>query len=100
MEVKAWIQMGCERREVAFDVSQAEIREVGLDRLETYIEEAVLEWMECRFGWGWSCSLIKNDFGIMEDSEGAGLCVVKEVLNPRTERLLVTRDFGIGPIVS
>jgi len=25
MEIKAWIQMGCERREVTFDVSEAEI---------------------------------------------------------------------------
>ena len=33
-KVKAWIQMGCERREVTFDVSEAEIERVGKDGLE------------------------------------------------------------------
>ena len=29
MKVNAWIQMGCERREATFDVSEAEIETVG-----------------------------------------------------------------------
>ena len=31
MKINAWIQMGCERREVTFDVTDAEIEEVGTD---------------------------------------------------------------------
>ena len=30
MKITAWIQMGCERREVAFDVTEAEMERVGL----------------------------------------------------------------------
>ena len=89
MKINAWIQMGCERREVTFDVSEAEIERVGEDGLEMYIEDAVLDWIECRYGWGWTCELIKNDFSFMEDSESPGLVVTNEVLNPCTERLLV-----------
>ena len=29
MKINAWIQMGCERREVTFDVTDAEVEEVG-----------------------------------------------------------------------
>ena len=94
MEVKAWIQMGCERREVTFDVSEAEIETVG-DDLEGFIEDQVLDWMQCRFGWGWSCDLIENDFGHMEDGESPpGLVATNEVLNPRTERVLVQPRAG------
>ena len=93
MEVKAWIQMGCERREVTFDVSEAEIKTVG-DDLEGFIEDQVLDWMQCRFGWGWSCDLIENDFGHMEDGESPGLVATNEVLNPRTERVLVQPRAG------
>ena len=87
MEVNAWMQMGCERREVRVDVSEAEIERVG-GNLEILDEEQVLDWIGCRFGWGWSCELIQNDFGFMEDGEGQ-MFVVDEVLNPRTERLRV-----------
>ncbi len=89
MKINAWIQMGCERREVTFDVSEAEIERIGEDGLEMYIEDQVLDWIQCRYGWGWTCELIKNDFGFMEDSVSSGLVVTNEVLNPRTERLLV-----------
>ena len=88
MEVQAWIQMGCERREVRFDVSEAEIEAQG-ENLERYIEETVLDWIGFRFGWGWSCELIQNDFSFLEDEPSANLVVVTEVLNPRTERLRV-----------
>ena len=89
MKINAWIQMGCERREVTFDVTEAEIERVGEDGLEMYIEEAILDWIQCRYGWGWTCELIKNDFSFMEDNESPGLAVTNEVLNPRTERSLV-----------
>ena len=94
MKVKAWIQMGCERREVTFDVSEAEIERVGEHRLEMYIEEAVRDWIECRYGWGWSCDLMTADLSFMEDNESPSLVVTDEVLNPRTERRLVRPRVG------
>ncbi len=89
MKINAWIQMGCERREVTFDVTDEEIERVGEDGLEMYIEEAVMDWMQCRYGWGWTCEPIKNDFSFMEDSESSGLVMTNEVLNPSTQRLRV-----------
>ena len=94
MKINAWIQMGCERREVTFDVTEAEIERVGEDGLEMYIEDAVLDWMRCRYGWGWTCELIKNDFSFMEDNESPSLVVTDEVLNPRTVRQLVHPRAG------
>ncbi len=93
MNVRAWIQMGCERREVTFDVTEAEIERVG-DDLEGFIEDQVFDWIQCRFGWGWSCELIENDFGHTEDGESPGLVATNELLNPRTERLLVHPRAG------
>ena len=60
MKVNAWIQMGCERREATFDVSEAEIETVGENGLEMYIEDQVHDWIRCPYGWGWTCELIKN----------------------------------------
>ncbi len=94
MKINAWIQMGCERRETTFDVTDEEIEKVGEDGLEMYIEDAVLDWIQCRYGWGWSCDLMTNDCGIMEDNESPSLVVTNEVLNPRTERLLVHPRAG------
>ncbi len=96
MKINAWIQMGCERREVTFDVTDEEIKEVGMDGLEAYIEEGVLDWISCRYGWGWSCKLLKNDFRSSEDSDWPSLVITSEILNPRTKRTLVTRKFGLG----
>ena len=93
MKVDAWIQMGCERREVTFDVTEAEIERVGEDGLENYIEEAVTDWWACRYGYGWTCELFENDFSSLEDSE-AGIVFTNEVLNPRTKRLLVHPRAG------
>ncbi len=90
MKINAWIQMGCERREVTFDVTDEEIERVGEDGLEMYIEETILDWISCRYGWGWSCDLMTNDFSFMEDNESPSLVLTNEVLNPRTERLLVS----------
>ena len=94
MKIEAWIQMGCERREVTFDVTDEEIERVGEDGLGMYIEDAVLDWIECRYGWGWSCDLMNNDCSINEDSAYPSLAVTMDVLNPRTERLLVQSRAG------
>ena len=50
MDVKAWVQMGCERREVTFEVSDVELQEVGDDGIEGYIEDWVLDWIHVRMG--------------------------------------------------
>ena len=62
MKVRAWVQMGCERREVTFDVTEAEIEMAG-DDLEGFIEQKVIDWIDCRYGWGLCCALITNDIG-------------------------------------
>ncbi len=89
MEIKAWVQMGGERREVSFEVTDAEIAEVGDGGVESYVEEAVVDWISCRYGWGWSCDRMTIDCGFLEDIESPSLVVTDEVLNPRTERRLV-----------
>ena len=94
MKIKAWVQMGCERREVAWEMSEAEIEMAGND-LEGFIEKQVLDWIECRFGWGWSCDLITNDFGFGEDDSSVASKFTNEVLNPRTERKLVNPQAGL-----
>ena len=94
MKVNAWIQLGCERREVTFDVSEVEIERIGEDRLEMYIEDQVQDWIRCRYGWGWKCQLIENDFSFLEDNESPDLVVTDEVLNLRTKRRLVQPRAG------
>ncbi len=89
MKINAWIQMGSERREVNFDVSEAEIERVGEEGFEMYIEAQVLDWIASRYGWGWSCDLMTEDLSYMEDGESGRLVVTDEVLNPRTQRLRV-----------
>jgi len=100
MKVNAWIQMGCERREVTFDVSEAEIEKFGEAELEGYIETKILDWIDCRYGWGWSCDRITNDFSFLEDMNSPSLVVTSEILNPRTERRVVDlpqHELGSAP---
>jgi hypothetical protein len=89
MKVKAWIQMGCERRETTFVITARELDRVPPEELDYYVEEAVIEWIQCRYGWGWSYDGLDEDFGFMEDSEGCNLVVVDDELNPNTRRILV-----------
>ena len=51
MKVNAWIQMGCERREITFDVTDEEIESVGEEGLELCVQDMVLHWISCRYGW-------------------------------------------------
>lgn len=87
--VRCWIQLGCERRETAFVVTPEELRRVPKDKLHSYIEEAVVEWLDCRYGWGWSCTGFSQDYGFLEDADGYNFAVVASQLNPNTKRLLV-----------
>ena len=96
MKVNVWIQMGCERREVTFHVCEGEIERVGGDELESYIEDLVLDWMRCRYGWGWSRDFMTNDFSVIEDDESPSLEVTNEVLNPRTQELQYNLELAEG----
>ena len=96
MKVKIWIQMGCERREGTFEVSDAARLEVGEDGLEMYIEDAVLDWIRCQYRSGWSCDLMTNDCSIMEDDESPTPAVSNEVLNPHTQELQYHLDLAEG----
>ena len=96
MEVKAWMQMGCERREVSFEVPDAEVRRLGAAGLERYIEDRALEWIYFRFAWGWSCELIGDDLGYMEDGESSGLVAPGEILHLATTRRPVSPRGGVG----
>jgi len=87
MEVEAWIQMGSERRETTFDVTHAEIFAIEPERLLFYVQDTVLDWIQCRYGWGWGCHLFKHDYGHLEDSGCARFIQTDDVLNPRTVRV-------------
>ena len=89
MKINAWIQMGHERREVTFNVDELSRETPTPEDFELAIEDLVLEWIRCRFGWGWTGGGFDNDFSFMEDSESVGLVETNEVLNPRTERKLL-----------
>jgi len=72
MKVRAWIQMGLERREVEFHVPDAMILTTDRDELETLIKERVWAWANSSFGWGVTCSLFTMDFTFNEEQAGFG----------------------------
>jgi hypothetical protein len=51
----------------------------GEEGLEMYIEETILDCISCRYGWGWSCELVTNDFSFLEDDESVRFVVTNEV---------------------
>ena len=91
MEIKAFIQMGTERRETIIAIPDEEFQggvswvEGSPKRsLECWLEEYVTEWLQHQYGWGWSGAGFDNDFTFMEGSDGAGLAVVAESGIPNT----------------
>ena len=90
MKVKAWIQMGLERREVEFHVPDAMILTTDRDELETLIKERIWAWVSSSFGWGVTCSLFTMDFTFNE--EQAGFRQATEALHAATMRV----GFGGG----
>ena len=89
MKITAWIQMGCERREVEFELPAKEHERRGEGELEGYIEEIVLDWIISRYGWGWLGAGFHNDFTAREDSSSASsLVITRDQLNPATLRML------------
>ena len=89
MQVQAWMQMGCERRETVIEIPDEEYQ-AALKvpcYTEVRLEEYVRQWMECEVGWGWSGGGFENDFGCMEGSEGAGLAAVSDSAIPNTRAM-------------
>lgn len=85
MKVKAWIQMGGERRVTVFELPEDQVRKDsnGIP-LELHIEALVREWLETQFGWGWSGGGWENDFTFMEGSDGVGSVIIAEEAVPNT----------------
>ena len=69
MKIHTWIQMGCEQREVTFEVSEAEIARVGEDGLATLIDEMAARWRHHQYRCGWRCEFATDDFLEMFDDE-------------------------------
>ena len=87
MQVTAWVQLGVERRETVIEIPDEEYqrgKKVTAGDMECWLEECVRHWMEHQLGWGWSGGGYENDFGWMEGSDGAGLCVVADSAIPNT----------------
>ena len=94
MKVKAWIQMGLERREVEFHVPDAMILTTDRDELETLIKERVWAWANSSFGWGMTCSLFTMDFTFNEEHAGFGQAT--KALKAVTKRVRFGRG---GPFI-
>ena len=82
--IRAWIQMGVERRETTIEVSYAEPGTM----LDNHIEELVHDWIIHQYGWGWEGDGDEVDNGIMEGAEGTGFGAVFDSGIPNTERIL------------
>ena len=92
MRITAWMQMGCERREVRFDVGHGALISHGDGCVQAGMDRLVLDWMSCRAGWGWHVEGrpdLESDAGDAEDSDICKYVVVGDVMNPGTERSLV-----------
>lgn len=89
MKVKAWLQIGIERRESVIDIPDDELRKAACSEgsLEAAIEDYVQDWMQHQYGWGWSGGGIENDFGHMEGSDAVGYVVTRESSIPRTRAI-------------
>ncbi len=91
MKIKAWMQIGVERRETVIEIPDEEYRrgQRVAPCMEAWLEEIVFQWLECQYGWGWSGAGQQNDYGALEGSEAlAGLCVVaNSAANTRAIRL-------------
>ncbi len=95
MQVQAWIQMGCERRDTVIEIPDDEF-EVGKNRvaelpgrcLEVWLEEYVRDWLFAQYGWGWSGAGYENDYGGLEGCEFGGwgaLSVTSDSSIPNTK---------------
>ena len=91
VRIKAWIQMGTERRETVIEIPREEfeggVRHVEKEPykcLEGGLEAYVLDWVNAQYGWGWSGCGIENDFGFMEGCDPGSLAVTSDSSVPNT----------------
>lgn len=102
MKVKAWLQIGIERRETIIDIPDDELRKVARQdgSLESAIEGYVIDWMQHQYGWGWSGGGIENDFGHMEGSDAVGYVVTRESSIPHTRaiRMGIRVPHAVDPL--
>ena len=82
--VRAWIQMGVERRETTIEVPYEELRTMG----EYHIEALVHDWIIRQYGWGWEGDGDEVDNGIMEGNHSADYGAVTDSGIPNTKRIL------------
>jgi hypothetical protein len=79
MIIKAWIQMGNERRQTTIEIPDDEFKagirwasEDSIRSPEAWLEEYVLDWLTVQYGWGWSGAGHENDFSLMEGQPDGG----------------------------
>lgn len=85
--IKAWIQMGTERRETVIEVPHEEfdsVVEKANGDLEISMEGYVQDWIPTQYGWGWSGCGIENDFSFMEGSNSSSFAVTRTSSIPNT----------------
>ena len=91
MKIRAWIQMGVERRETVIEIPDEEFEagkkcdaEQRVPALGFWLEAYVVDWLHAQYGWGWSGAGFEEDLGFMEGSDTGG-----------NEQLVVTSDSSI-----
>ena len=98
MKIKAWVQMGVERRETVIEIPEEQVqagREYCAahgESMECWYEELVLKWAETQRGWGWSGDGWHVDFTHLEGKGGEGTVVVEESAIPSTRVIRFGRD--------
>lgn len=84
MKVKAWIQMGVERRETVIEIPEEELGNRQTQDLEQGLEDYVLDWLRTQYGWGWSGAGFDIDFAFMEGMKDGSLVVTGNSSVPNT----------------
>ena len=93
MKIKAFVQMGVERRETVILVPDEEVRagekhcQENGQSMEGWLEHYVLEWAETQRGWGWSGGGFDIDFAHLEGADSVGSVAVSKSAMPNTSDL-------------
>ena len=103
MEIKAFVQMGVERRETVIEIPDEEV-EAGRrycasneQSMEGWLEHYVHEWAETQTGWGWSGGGFDIDFGHLEGADSVGSVAVSKSGVPNTKRIRVGPGEALSP---
>ena len=94
MEIKAWMQLGVERRETVIEISDEEME--GFERwagedpgrcFETWVWNYVQDWLFVQFGFGWQGGSYQEDLSRNEGNPDGVLSVTSESSIPNTVRI-------------